>query len=236
MKSNIGFTTKKNYLSFCEKDKMIVCPLTSKKCFKLSKSDIGVCALEHNGLKQIICPSLFPKKKIFDLIADKIIKTNNYSIFSEVKLGDNFLDYLMVDKNVGDNYCGIEFQALDTTGNYRWLFGEKVKPFCINWKTTKKTILSQLITKAKIFLDEKKKIVLVIQSSFLRYLNFQNLKQTINGDIIILAFDYVNTKFSNLELHSICFDDLLTAFTAGSVSLKDVVNKTIKGSKTTEII
>lgn len=150
------FVPKKRFDYFCDTDGNTICPFTKKRCFKLSRAKIGICALEHNGEKQIICPSAFPKNQIFDLIANNVIKSNQYLLFNEVKLGDNFLDFLMVDRNNRNNYCGIEFQALDTTGNYRWLFGNKVKPFCINWKTTKKTIISQLITKAKIFSSEKK--------------------------------------------------------------------------------
>ena len=222
---------KKRIDSFCNLNGEIICPFTNKKCFKLSRSEMGICALEHNGVKQIVCPSLFPKKIIFDLIADKVIRANNYSIFSEVKLGDNFLDFLMVDHNDPNNYCGIEFQALDTSGNYRWLFGDNVKPFCINWKTTKKTILSQLITKSKMFMKEKRKLVLVVQKSFLNYIRFQNLKNSLDGEVPILSFDYYNNNVTNFKFFSVDFNDLMLSLSDNQVCLRDIVNKIIKDNR-----
>lgn len=228
---NIDFIPKKDFDSFCEASKNTVCPFTNKKCFKLSRAKIGICALEHNNMKQIICPSLFPRKDIFDSIANDVIRTKNYTVFSEVKLGDNYLDFLMVDNNDKNNFCGIEFQALDTSGNYRWLFGEKVKPFCINWKTTKKTIMSQLIIKTNMFLKEKRKLVLVVQKTFLDYIHFQNLKNSLDGEVIILAFDYNNNVASNFRFFSVDFADLITSFSDDQVCLNDIINKTIKDNR-----
>ena len=219
---------KKHFNSFCDKSSNTICPFNKKRCFKLSKAEIGICALEHKNEMQIICPFLFPKQIIFDLIAKEVVKSSNYSVFSEVKLGNNFLDFLMVDNTNQDNYCGIEFQALDTSGNYRWLFGDKVKPFCINWKTTKKTILSQLLVKTNIFRNERRKIVLVVQKTFFDYISFKNSEKSSDGDLIILTFDYSNNVFTNYSFLSVSFDNLLASFFVEQVSLKDIVHKTIK--------
>ena len=202
----------------------------------MAKTEIGICALEHKGEKQIVCPSVFPKRTIFDLIAKNILNCKEYTIYPEVKIGDNYLDYLMVDNYSKSNYCGIEFQALDTSGNYRWLFGDKVKPFCINWKTTKKTILSQLVVKSRLFIREKRKLILVVQKSFFDYVNFQKLSDSIDGDVVILSFDYKGNMAINYIFSSINYNDLLSSFSAEYINLKDIVNRTVAGNKEIDIL
>ena len=197
---------QKSYEHHCVKDGQNMCPFTGSICKKISKTKIGICTLFHRGHQQIICPNYFYKFDFLKIVANKILNTTDYYVIKEFKIFDNFIDFILVDKNNYANYCAIELQALDTTGNYQWLFGEKVKPFCINWKTTKKTIIAQLIAKIPVFKTNNKKVVLVIQNTFLNYLKIDDKHLDYDDDLFILAlceevesYELISLSFSQLQ-------------------------------------
>lgn len=214
---------------YCTKETNNICPFSHEKCKKVGRADLGVCSLYHNGNHQIICPNLFSKINFVKLVAKRIIGTDNVDFLKEFKAGNNFIDYIVVDKNDPSNYFGLEIQALDTSGNYRWLFGNKVKPFCINWKTTKKTIVSQLISKAQIFKKAKKHLVLLIQDTFLNYLEADKYLFSPNKLIHICSLKYDGNKFVYYSFHSLNVTELNSLLIESEFDLnKAVVEKFTK--------
>ena len=221
---------KKKFEYHCEKGVNETCPFSKRKCLKLSKVDIGICAFHHNNEHQIICPNYFLKYNVLEQISSKLLNTEKYKIIQEMKINNNFMDYVLVDSNNLLNYCGVEFQALDTTGNYKWLYGEKVKPFCINWKTTMKTIVPQLFIKGSIFKSHNKKIVLVVQSTFLSYLKISNLRNSLDGDIIICSLNNGDLYFYSMFLH-----DLFSIFDVNNIDLDEIIRKNSQNSNVIDI-
>lgn len=195
--------------SYCEKNGNTTCPFSHEKCIKLSRCDIGVCSFFHKKSDQIICPRLFEQFPFIQYLAMKILKAETIEVHKEVKVGNNYIDYILVNSSDNSDYLGVELQTLDTSGNYKWVFGEKTKPFCINWKTTKKTILSQLICKVRLFEKNKKKLVLVIQDTFFDYLKLKKTEYDSAKNIHILSCSYHDKHFGNPILHSYSFNDLI---------------------------
>ena len=115
-----------------------------------------------------------------------------------------------MDKFDESNYVGVELQSLDTSGNYRWIFGDKVKPFCINWKTTKKTIFSQLIAKVNIFKKQNKRMVLVIQDSFSEYLNITDSTFDRSKDLYILSVHYDGNSMTDVSMYSLSLEEIVS--------------------------
>ena len=218
---------------YCEKGKDVVCPFSSEKCQKVSRSQLGICSFVHQGKEQIICPNLLLKFDYLSLIASQILNTTSYTVIKEAKINNNFIDFILVDKNNTKNYCGVEVQTLDTSGNYQWVFGEKVKPFCVNWKTTKKTIFSQLLEKVPLFLENNKKLVLTIQDTFFDYCRFPNNEFDLEKDFHVLELAYSNYEFVGFSLHSYDYIDLLSLFRhEESIDLDRIIESYIhKGKK-----
>ena len=88
---------------------------------------------------------------------------------------------------------------------------EKKKPFCVNWKTTSKTIQSQLLEKISIFRQNRKSLVLVIQDVFFDRLNMKQNKFDPCKDFHILTLKYQNKKLSEGYFYSYSFDEYLSA-------------------------
>lgn len=221
--NNVKF---KEFESYCT-CKNNLCPFSTTKCFKLKHGNVGICSFLHNKKPQVVCPNLFLKFNFLDYIAKTILQAENYKILKELKVGSNFIDYVIATPE--NDFCGVEVQSLDTTGNYRWIFGEKVKPYCINWKTTKKTILSQLITKSEVFKNANKKIVLVIQDTFFDYLNIKQKNYDSNKEVIILSLSYSNKIFSPSNLISMNRQELIDLFCENDkYNLKEIVSHAVR--------
>lgn len=213
---------------YCEKNANQICPFSLEKCKKIVRSDLGVCSFFHKNSNQIICPNVFSRSSFIELISNKFLHTTNIEIYKEVKIGNNFIDYIIMDKIHPTNIVAIELQALDTSGNYKWVFGAKAKPFCINWKTTKKTILSQLVSKVSIFKKISKKVALVIQNTFFDYLKFKKNKFDETKDFHILTYQYENEGFINPTFYSYEFDELIDALVDNErIDLDDLVSNLI---------
>lgn len=172
------------------------CPFTSKRCFKVRKSDpdtsIGTCVVragaDHKPL--IICPNrLLSRGQVFAdvlrLLADHE-PGNEYHVVSEVGIPGGTVDYFVVSVKDGRpvDFVGVEFQTLDTTGTV-WPHRQKflvdvgalqpadaptLKAFGVNWKMTAKTILVQLHHKTKTFEAVNRKLVLVLQQDLMDYM------------------------------------------------------------------
>lgn len=213
----------------CARENNEVCPFSHVRCQKINRAECGICSVAHSGAMQIICPCLLSSCEFIDFIALNILNCSSVSCFKEVKVGSNFLDYLLVDKNDKTNYCGVELQALDTTGNYRWVFGEKVKPFCINWKTTKKTIVSQIISKERIFNKFQKPLVLVMQDSLFEYIGFKKAKFNKTKSIHVLPVHYEKGEFKLLEINSYKVGDFVNLMTADeNIDLDSIIDRLVE--------
>lgn len=197
---------------YCELGKNVICPFSNEKCLKVPRSEIGVCSFIHQNREQIICPNAFLKIDYLSLIANKVLGTNSFSVIKEAKIKNNFIDFILVDDEFSENYCAVEVQALDTTGNYKWVLGEKVKPYCVNWKTTKKTIISQLLEKIPIFNANDKRLILVIQDTFFDYCGFPDNGYDDGKDFHVLTLKFFNDSFNGYAFRSYDFNDLLSLF------------------------
>lgn len=172
------------------------CPFTSRRCFKVRKSDpgtaIGTCVVRAGASYKplIICPNrLLAEGQVFadalSLIPDHE-PGNEYHLVPEVAVPGGTVDYFVVSVKDGApvDFVGVEFQALDTTGTVwprrqEFLAGvgsieaaavPALKPFGINWKMTAKTILVQLHHKTKTFEAVGRKLVLVLQQELMDYM------------------------------------------------------------------
>lgn len=211
---------------YCRAKENTLCPFSNEKCIKISRCDIGICSFYHKEADQIICPHLFRQSDFIEFIAKNVLKAETYNVYKEVKAGNNFIDYIIVNSNKSDDYLAVELQSLDTSGNYKWVFGEKTKPFCINWKTTKKTILSQLLCKIRLFENNNKKLVLVIQDTFFAYLKLNKLKYDDSKKFHVLSYSYVDKRFCNPLLFSYSFDDLINCIIEDEeIDLNSIVSK-----------
>lgn len=213
----------------CKRGSNTVCPFSHAKCQKINRAEYGICSVAHNGTMQIICPCLLSRCEFINFIASNILNCGSVSCFKEVKVGSNFLDYLLVDKNDETNYCGVELQALDTTGNYKWVFGDKVKPFCINWKTTKKTIISQIISKERIFNKAGRPLVLVLQDSLFKYIGFKKSQFNKTKSIHVLSVHYEKSKIDLIDINSFEVSDFVNLMCGDeSVDLDLIVHRLVQ--------
>ena len=225
----------KNIEYYCEKSGNTVCPFSGEKCRKISRCEIGICSFRHGGSDQIICPELFKQSSFIDYIAKNVLNAEAFEVYREVKVGNNFIDYVIIDSRNSSSYLAVELQTLDTSGNYRWVFGEKTKPFCINWKATKKTILSQLLCKARLFGKNNKKLVMVIQDTFFKYLQFNETAYDGSKNLHVLSYSYNGKKLVNPILRSYSFDDLIDSLIEDeNIDLNSIIfklHKSIRSDK-----
>ena len=184
------------------------CPFLNRKCLKNRKSEpeiiIGTCTMMYGREPQpvMICPfRLLERNQIFtDCI--HLLKLhepgNELRIVAELAVPGGSIDYCLVSVRGGRprDFVGIELQTLDTTGTVwperqRFLKRHKipvkrrdttaVKPFGMNWKMTAKTILVQLNHKIATFEHLGKRLVLVLQSNLLAYMQRQFAFDHIQG-------------------------------------------------------
>lgn len=172
------------------------CPYTSKRCFKVRKSDpdtsIGTCVVRAGaGLTPlIICPNrLLAGGRVFEDVLPLLSRHepgNELHLIPEVGTPGGTIDYFLTSVRAGKpiDFVGIEFQTLDTTGSVwpsRQEFLARVgaiepaeappaKAFGINWKMTAKTILVQLHHKIETFEALERKLVLVLQQELMDYM------------------------------------------------------------------
>ena len=194
---------------YCDQNDF-VCPFTLKKCKKISKTEIGICSYNFKGVDQILCPNIFLKSNFFEIIKNGFFTGEKISILKEVKYENNFFDYILIDELAKD-YIIVEVQSLDTCGNYMSLFGKKVKPLSINWKTTLKTTIYQLILKSYIAQQFNRKIVLVCQDTFFEYVfgkEFQG-KTCKEKPVHLLVFKYIKGEFISHTIYSFEYDEIL---------------------------
>lgn len=188
------------------------CPFTEKRCYKVRKSDpsvsIGTCTVRAGTsfTPLVICPDrLLDGGQVFTDTLHLLTNHepgNELHIVSEVGIPGGSVDYFVVSVRDGRpvDFVGVEFQALDTTGTvwpHRQQFlrerglvrsptHEDIKQFGINWKMTAKTILVQLHHKIQTFEEVNRKLVLVLQDDFMRYMarefSFGHLSEGILAD------------------------------------------------------
>ena len=200
---------KKNVEFYCTREGNTICPFTKTKCIKINRQILGACAFSHLQNETVICPRIFKKINFEEIISKRVLGTDSFLVLKEVKIGNNFIDQIIVDGKDNNNFCGVEIQALDTTGNIESLFGEKYKPFCVNWKTTIKTIQSQLLEKISIFKKNKKSIVLVIQDIFFQRMFSKKYCFDLNKEFHVLVLKYVDKTLSFVDLYSYTLDEYI---------------------------
>lgn len=190
------------------------CPFLNRKCLKIRKSapdkTIGTCSVIYGKKASqavIVCPHRLLERQIVFTDCLHLLHLhepgNELHIVSEITIPGGDVDYFLVSVKHGRvvDFVGIELQTLDTTGTV-WPIRQKflaehsvpadlenidpMKKFGINWKMTAKTILVQLHHKVQTFESLGKHLTLVIQDSFLNYLQRQfkldHLNAGLNGD------------------------------------------------------
>lgn len=172
------------------------CPFLHKRCYKVRKSDsgvsIGTCTVNYGKQPRpvVICPTrLTDGGQIFtDCIHLLSLHEpgNELHLVSEVGIPGGSVDFFLVSAKAGKvvDFVGIEIQTMDTTGTV-WPARQRLldelgvprpaeliasKTFGMNWKMTAKTILVQMHHKATTFEHLNRKLVLVVQDDFLRYM------------------------------------------------------------------
>ena len=162
------------------------CPFIHARCKKLRKSNssqtIGTCTITYQKAHLIICPKRFLQaQQIFLDCVQLLNGKGRYYVIPEVGMPGGNIDYFLIvrqDDEIKD-YLGIEIQSLDTTSSGK-IWDARVDAvngvirnsynFGINWKMSAKTILMQMHHKAPAFEQLGKKLVLVIQTEFLNYI------------------------------------------------------------------
>ncbi|MCL2039810.1 MAG: hypothetical protein FWG85_05205 [Bacteroidetes bacterium] len=102
------------------------CRFLNKQCDKQSRMltyPMGICSVNHNVGKAIICPHRFLENDtVFtDVVKDAFGTTNNVILFSEVRLENvGSFDFVLVKhKPISskiEDFCIVEFQSDSTTG------------------------------------------------------------------------------------------------------------------------
>jgi len=102
------------------------CRFLNSQCDKQSRMinyPMGICSVNHNVGKAIICPHRFLEDNIVftDIVKDAFGTTNNVILFSEVKLNNvGSFDFVLVKhkpiSSKVDDFCIVEFQSDSTTG------------------------------------------------------------------------------------------------------------------------
>jgi len=189
------------------------CPFLSRRCWKVRKSQpeisIGTCSVRYGRRKRalLICPSrLLERQQVFTDSLHLLTlhqPGNELRIISEVTIPGGSVAYFVVSVCEGrvEDFVGIEFQTLDTTGTVwperqRFIASagvsvhdsdvESTKSFGMNWKMTGKTILVQLHHKLGTFEHINKHLLLVLQDHLADYMSsefdFSDLRAARLGD------------------------------------------------------
>jgi hypothetical protein len=188
-----------------------MCPYLVRKCLKNRKSapdqTIGTCTVSYGrpAADVIICPHrLLDRRQVFTDCLHLLAlhePGNELHVVPELNVPGGSVDYCVASVRGGRvrDFVGIELQTLDTTGTVwperqRFLrtHGVKVrradvdssKSYGMNWKMTAKTILVQLHHKVGTFQHVGKRLVLVIQSPLLRYMQRQFDFSHLSGPVL----------------------------------------------------
>ena len=220
------------------------CPFLHSRCIKVRKSQpdiaIGTCSVLYGKAKRpiVICPyRLLARGQVFvDCIHLLSLHEpgNELHIVREVSVPGGSVDYFLVSAFRGkvQDFVGIEFQTLDTTGTVwparqRFLDGVGVgvvredalsgKKYGMNWKMTAKTILIQLHHKVQTFEAVNKHLVLVLQDVMLEYLmssfKFSHFSRARHGDPMHVHAYEMKRKDDNR--YSLRLDSRLSTDTEG---------------------
>jgi hypothetical protein len=202
------------------------CPYTRSRCIKVRKSTpdqtIGTCTLSAGGRSVdpqpvIICPHRLIEGGLIFRDAAALLRPlerdEEYRVIPEFTIPGGSVDYVVaiVHNGVVKDFVGLELQTLDTTGtvwpdrnrlmqelglDYDPDAATSTKSFGFNWKMTAKTILMQLHHKGVTFQSVDKKLVLILQTPLLDYMerdfNFGHLSSPPAADdsIVFQAYDY----------------------------------------------
>jgi len=208
------------------------CPFIGKRCYKVRKSEsevsIGTCTVSYGRppTPVIICPArLTDRGQIFmDCVHLLSLHEpgNELHLIPEVKVPGGNVDFFLASAKNGKivDFVGIELQTLDTTGTV-WPERQRIverlgvstgdpavnstKTYGMNWKMTAKTILVQMHHKAATFEHVNRKLVLVIQSEFLEYMQRE------------FKFDHVHepaTVSDSVHIHAYGLKDPVDGFRA----------------------
>jgi hypothetical protein len=217
--------------------KNYICEFTGKECIKQSRTidyPMGVCSVNFNDNKPIICPNRFLEAEtVFRNIAKSAFGSiDNVLVFSEIglKAVGNF-DFVLVKhrpiSSEVEDFCIVEFQSDATTGTGKLVnalkdfmggvMGDNYA-FGMNTYNTIKLSYIQMLMKGQVMESWDKKIFWVMQ----KYV-FNNMTARFNLDQ--MEFDnekntqyhiYDLNKRNNLELvstKSTSVGNLITAFT-----------------------
>jgi len=218
------------------------CRFLNKQCDKQSRMlnyPMGICSVNHNVGKAIICPHRFLENNIVftDIVKDAFGSTNNIILFSEVKLENvGSFDFVLVKhKSISskiDDFCIVEFQSDSTTGTGKLVYAmqdymnnknvlENKYNFGLNTYNTIKLSYVQMLIKGQVMEKWNKSIYWVLQKYV--YENMINRFKLIDMEYVkknntkFFLYDlFENKDFYNIKLvetKSSSIHNLLKAFT-----------------------
>lgn len=229
------------------------CRYINGECTKESRLinyPMGICSVNNNSNKPIICPKRFLEDgKIFKKACTEVFGTcNNVLLFKEVKLKNvGTFDFVLVQHepfscNIVD-FCILEIQSDSTTGT-----GKLVKAlaefkkdgkvgdsynFGLNTYNSIKLSYIQMLIKGKVMEQWRKKIIWVMQDCVFENMidRFQlnnmdfDKKQSTYYHIYQLnkSKEVYSLKFK--KKHSTTIDNLLTAFSHLPPDLPEFINE-----------
>ena len=204
------------------------CPFTDAKCIKISKTDLGICSYCFKNVDQVICPKFFNKTNFIEEAANVVFQHSNFKVLKEVKFKTNYFDFVVVDANEYRNFFVIELQTLDTCGSYKHFYNKTSKPLTINWKTTEKNLVSQIIEKSTILKEYNSKLVVVVQDSLYDYMKlFESDKK--NGDVIFQIYENKNTELLFKKTAYVTLESIKNRFNIhDQTNLLEIINNNLK--------
>ena len=205
-----------------------LCPFTNVKCIKISKTDLGICSYCFKNVDQVICPKFFNKTNFIEKAANIVFSHSNFKVLKEVKYKTNYFDFIVVDANEDSNFFVIELQTLDTCGSYKHFYNKTSKPLSINWKTTEKNLISQIIEKSTILNEYNSKLVVVVQNSLYEYMNLLESDKT-NGDVIFQIYENKNNELLFRKTAYVSLGSIKNRFNIqDQTSLLEIINNNLK--------
>lgn len=226
------------------------CRFIGRQCDKQSRTidyPMGVCSVNAQGLKPIICPHRFLEDNIVFINACKAAfgSTNNVLLFSEVKISNvGSFDFVLVKhkpiSNKVEDFCVVEFQSDSTTGTGKLVNAledftqnidvlKKHYRFGMNTYNTIKLSYIQMLIKGQVFEKWNKKIFWVMQNfvfdNMAKRFCLEELEYNSKHTTQYHIYDLVRNKDKyNLKLvlkKSSSIANLLKAFTHQPIPSKD---------------
>jgi hypothetical protein len=226
------------------------CRFLNSQCDKQSRIlnyPLGICSVNHNVGKAIVCPHRFLENNIVftNIAKDAFGNTSNVILFSEVKLGNvGSFDFILVKhKPISskiEDFCIVEFQSDSTTGTGKlvnamqdYIKGENILNnkynFGLNTYNTIKLSYIQMLIKGQVMEKWNKSIYWVLQKyvfeNIINRFKLIDMNYSSKNSTKFFLYDlFENKEFYNIKLvekKSSTINNLLKAFTMQPVPAID---------------